>query len=101
MAQAPEAGRTRAHFLGYGDYLRRNDLLLSPLQRGSTNSSSSQAPLITTITSAPNSTKGFTPSARTISKPASARPASRMALAIRKERKRRIGFHHVYGGRMV
>jgi hypothetical protein len=59
-------------------------------QRGSTNSSSSHAPLIPTITSAPNSTKGLTPSARTISKPASASPASRIALAIRKERKRRM-----------
>ena len=59
-------------------------------QRGSTNSSSSQAPLITTITSAPNSTKGFTPSARTISKPARASPASSIVLAMTKERKRRM-----------
>ena len=51
----------------------------------------SHAPLLTTITSPPNSTNGLTPSARTNSNEARATPASNMALAMRKERKRRIG----------
>jgi len=64
--------------------------LLKAHQRGSTNSSSNHAPLTTTITSDPSSTKGLAPSARIISNTERAAPANSKVLANRKERIRRV-----------
>ena len=55
--------------------------MLKAHQRGSTNSSSNHAPLTTTITSDPSSTKGLAPSARIISNTERAAPANSKVLA--------------------
>jgi hypothetical protein len=49
-------------------------------ERGSTNSSSNHAPLATTITSEPSSTKGLAPSARIISNTERAAPENSTVL---------------------
>jgi hypothetical protein len=63
---------------------------MSRQRRSCLNSSNSHQPAAPIIRPAPTSRKGRIPSGRIISPAASARPASSMTLAIRRERKRRI-----------